>query len=63
MQENKSRRRDNAHYQNNPIIRRGRFIAPIVDLSAIGGFHDIQIKKLNSIIAPAWGDDPRRWAQ
>ncbi len=25
----------NAHKHNNPIIRRGRFIAPIADLSAL----------------------------
>src|SRR6266487_5734536 len=41
-----------AHEQMNPVIRRGRFIAPIADLSAPGGFPDIQMKQLKSIISP-----------
>ena len=32
--------------------RRGRFIVPTADLSALGGCSKIQLKKLNSIIAP-----------
>ena len=35
-----------------PAICRGRFIAPIADLSAFAGFPDIPIKQLMSIIAP-----------
>jgi hypothetical protein len=37
---------DYADEQTHPIIRRGRFIAPIADLSALGGFSDIQMKRL-----------------
>src|SRR6266516_3499271 len=37
-----------AHEQMNPVIRRGRFIAPIADLSAPDGFPDIQMKQLKS---------------
>jgi hypothetical protein len=36
----------------NRVIRRGRFIAPTADLSALGGCSDIPIKKLIYIIAP-----------
>jgi hypothetical protein len=45
------RGRDHDISQNNPDIRRGRFIAPIADLSALGGCFDIQINKLKVIIA------------
>jgi hypothetical protein len=41
---------DYADYQHHPAIRRSRFIALIADLSALGGFPTIQMKKLNSII-------------
>jgi hypothetical protein len=40
--------------QNNPAIRRGRFIAPSADLSAIDGCSTFQIIKLKSIIGHRW---------
>jgi hypothetical protein len=45
---------DYAHEQNNPDTRRCRFIAHTADLSALGGFHDIQIKLFICIIGPGW---------
>ena len=38
----------------NREVRRGRFIAPIADLSAPYGFSDIQIILLVYIIGPRW---------
>jgi hypothetical protein len=38
--------------RNNPTICRGRFIAPIADLSALGGCSDTQMNVLKLIIGP-----------
>ena len=37
----------------NSTYRRGRFIAPTADLSAIGGCYDVRSKKLICMIAPS----------
>ncbi len=39
-----------ADLPNNPIIRRGRFITPIADLSALGAYPAVQIILLEVII-------------
>jgi hypothetical protein len=36
----------------NQIFRRGRFIAPTADVSALGGLHDIPFNVLNFMIGP-----------
>ena len=43
---------DNAHEQNNPDLRRGRFIAPTADLSASAGYFYFRMNLLTCIIAP-----------
>jgi hypothetical protein len=43
---------DYTDQQTNPVFRRGRFIAPSADLSALGAFPAIPMKKLICIIAP-----------
>jgi len=43
---------DDAEEQMNPDSRRGRFIAPIADVSAFGRGSDVQVKLLIPIIGP-----------